>query len=383
MAAGQLQSWAWAESMQGCINSQQKTFLEFCHECNITSFPVSGDIMTEYAAWLMFSGRLESVGSLKQYLSAVSTLHKMFGFECHTPLTYGPLKFTVGGIKRRLSRPPRKMNPITAEILYNILVYPLLADIVSNETMELMVTIRAFYTVAYFSMLQCSNLVPTTASKIDMMMVLTWGGIRAFEDGVVITVLKSKMNQHQERIHQVAISWLDNSLFCPLAALERVMAIRGLGHCKDNDLVFLYKSGEDWTLLLRHTVVGVLRDQISGMGLNPAKYSPHSFRFGSLQESLLADPSLNMVRLQSDHISDAINGYLALPGCRRMRISQLVGDRLAAVLQPPLVVVSPDVTNSGARVVLVSPAAMYTVGRVVLVSPADLGVSVVFQSSLP
>ena len=62
-------------------------------------------------------------------------------------------KFTVDGIKRRLSRQPRKMHPITAEMLYNLLVYPLLADIVSNKTAELMVTIRAFYTVAFFSML--------------------------------------------------------------------------------------------------------------------------------------------------------------------------------------------------------------------------------------
>ena len=104
-AAGQLQSWAWAESTKGCINSQQRTFLEFCRECEVTTFPVGGDILTEYAAWLVFSGRLESVGSIEQYLSAVSTLHKMFGFTCHTPSTYGPLKFTLNGLKRRLSRP--------------------------------------------------------------------------------------------------------------------------------------------------------------------------------------------------------------------------------------------------------------------------------------
>ena len=131
--------------------------------------------MTEYAAWLVFSGRLQSVGSIRQYLSAISTLHKMFGFVCDTPTTYGPLKFTLDGLKRRLSRPTRKMNPITAEILYNLLVYPNLEDVVSSDMADLMTVIRAFYTVAYFSMLRCSNLVPKTAGKIGMMMVLTWG----------------------------------------------------------------------------------------------------------------------------------------------------------------------------------------------------------------
>ena len=40
------------------------------------------------------------------------------------------------------------------------------------------------------------------------------------------------------------------------------MKLRGPGHCGDNDLIFKYKTGQRWTPLLRHMIVGVLRDQI-------------------------------------------------------------------------------------------------------------------------
>ena len=122
---------------------------------------MGGETLIQYAAWLVFSGRVHAVGSLRQYLSAVSTLHKMFGLVCHTPTSYGPLRFTVIGLQRRWSRPTKKMEPITGEILYNLLAYPLLTDIVCEDTADLMSTVRAFYLVAFFSMLRASNLVLT------------------------------------------------------------------------------------------------------------------------------------------------------------------------------------------------------------------------------
>ena len=124
----------------------------------------------------------------------------MFGLTCHTPSTYGPLKFTVVGIQRRLSRPMKKMQPITGEMFYNLLVYPLLTDIVSDETVDLMITIRAFYIVAFFSMLRASNLVPISENKVDPLMQLTWGAVRGFDDGVVITVKNQKRFNTRSRL---------------------------------------------------------------------------------------------------------------------------------------------------------------------------------------
>ena len=71
---------------QGAI-AQQKTFLEFLDAYGFSDFPVSGSTLVVFAAYLIMSGRLSNSRSVKQYLAAASTLHKMFGLKCDTPST--------------------------------------------------------------------------------------------------------------------------------------------------------------------------------------------------------------------------------------------------------------------------------------------------------
>jgi hypothetical protein len=96
--ARHLQAWAWVESTKKSMNSGQRCFIKFCDMYSVTAFLVDGQTLVLYATYLVMSGKLKKVGSVKQYLSHVSTLHKMFGVTCHTPHSYGPLLFTVRGI---------------------------------------------------------------------------------------------------------------------------------------------------------------------------------------------------------------------------------------------------------------------------------------------
>ena len=93
-----VQSWAWAENTRNSLNSEQKAYIEFCRIHNIVSMPVSGQTHVQYVMYLVMCGRLRAIGSVRQYLSAESTLHRMFGLACDTPKTYGPLYFTVIGL---------------------------------------------------------------------------------------------------------------------------------------------------------------------------------------------------------------------------------------------------------------------------------------------
>ena len=201
-----LQAWAWAETTRATLNSEQRSFIAFCRLYNVDYMPVSGETLVMYTGYLVLTGRLRAIGSVKQYLSAVSTLHKMFGLTCHTPSSYGPLLFTVVGIRRRLARPVHKMSPIMAEILYNLLTYPSLETTTTWGCNNLLLTLRALYVLLYFSMLRSSNLIPPAPGKVETMRQLTWGMVARHEDGVVLTVRLSKTIQFQERIH--TIPWL-------------------------------------------------------------------------------------------------------------------------------------------------------------------------------
>ena len=56
--------------------------------------------------------------------------------------------------------------------------------------------------------------------------------------------------------------------------------------------------------------------------LDESQYRVHSLRHGALQEAVLVEPSLELVGLQGNHVSDATYAYAALPGSRRFCVSQ-------------------------------------------------------------
>ena len=93
-------------------------------------------------------------------------------------------------------------------------------------------------------------------------------------------------------------------------------------------LVFTIPSAGRWVPLTKPVAQKILGGQIPGMGLDESQYRFHSFRHGALQEAVLVEPSLELVRLQSVHVSDAIYAYTALPGSRRFCVSQKVGNSL-------------------------------------------------------
>ena len=107
------------------------------------------------------------------------------------------------------------------------------------------------------------------------------------------------------------------------------MRLRDPSKCGRDDLVFAIPKDGDWVLLLKPQALKVFKAQITEMGLNEDHYSFHSFRFGGIQEALLADAAVDLIRQHSDHKSDAICGYLNLPGTRRFDITQKVSARLS------------------------------------------------------
>jgi hypothetical protein len=148
---------------------------------------------------------------------------------------------------------------------------------------------------------------------------MTWGKIQSHEGGIVLNVVLEKNLQFGERIHELALASRQGSLFCPVAALYKLADIRARHHCDPEDLIFLVKSNADtWVPLTKNTVLDVLRAQIATMKQDPRQYAFHSFRRGAIQAAVRVQPSLELIRLQSGHVSDAVHVYTQMPGASRM-----------------------------------------------------------------
>ena len=83
-----------------------------------------------------------------------------------------------------------------------------------------------------------------------------------------------------------------------------------------------------WIPLTKAVLVKFFDEQIAKMNLNPKDFSIHSFRRGVLQRALLKNISVDIMRSQSDHSSEAIMAYLGLPVADRFAISEAMGSGL-------------------------------------------------------
>ena len=329
-----LMNHARASSTLSSLASECRTFRTFCRLAGITHMPVSGSQLVIYATWLVATGRITSAESLKQYLSAVSSLHKWFALSCPTPTQYGPLQNVIQGFRRVAQRKVKKSLTVTPPILINLLnsISPTPASWLQSATLF---SFRTFTLILYLSMLRSANLVPGSRSKIDYLEILTWDKIHRVAGGLVISVLKSKTIQFGERIQQIPLATGASPQLCPVAALDGLAEMYGVDTCGRNTPVFrLPPDAGGWTPKIKADYVPFFRARLASMGLNPTSYSLHGFRHGSIQECLLSETNLGLCQITSDHASSAILTYAEVPPARRLSISSKISTSLARFLHP-------------------------------------------------
>ena len=116
-----LQQNAFAEGTKSNQQTQVNAYLMFCQQYNVSALPTTGPTLSRYAAWLAVSKRAKTVQTIRNYLSAVRTLSKLYGLQCPTPSTDGGLGLTVRGLAKKLGKNKRRMFPITKPILKRLI----------------------------------------------------------------------------------------------------------------------------------------------------------------------------------------------------------------------------------------------------------------------
>ena len=292
---------------------------------------MTGDLLVTYSVWLVVSVGLKSVDSIRNYLSSVRTLCRMYGHDCPTPKSYAALDWTLTGIRRELQTPTQRKDPITPSILKFLILFPANSTSLSWEQQVLLFTVRAFYKIAFFTMLRASNLLPPSKTNFDPRRQMTWGRTRIIPGGAVIDIVLSKTLQFGERTHEIALAEVKENVFCPVTALRDLFKLRNGRFCGQDDLVFMVPSGETWVPLTKHTVLDIMRSQLGKAGLDVSRFAFHSLRRGAIQSAVRVRPSLELVCLQSGHVSSAIHAYTEMPGSARLTTGARMLEAMASV----------------------------------------------------
>ena len=161
----------------------------------------------------------------------------------------------------------------------------------------------------FLTMLRGSNLFPSHPAAADPVRNLTWGKIRRVEDGVIITVTLSKTIQSQERVHEIPLAAAPGSVFCPVQALERLYALRSSPPAPTDHVLVLPNEAGSFSPLVKYQFVKWFRSRLDQMGLDSSRYHVHGYRHGAIQLALLSGNNITLIKLHSDHMSDAIMCY--------------------------------------------------------------------------
>ena len=329
-----LQDSANAISTKVTVASKLKPFFKFCDDVSLNRLPPSGHQMVCYAAYLVATGTCTTEGSLRQYLSVVKTMCAKQNLFCPSPSEYTPLGETVRGMHRLFAGPVRRSKPITPMILTNLLN--------SNPPPNpswlqqiILQTMKDASLLLFFTMLRSSNLMAPYPSAVNRDRLLTWSKIDRVDNGLVLTMIHEKTIQFRERLHCIPLASRPGSRFCPVAAIERLAAARGVLNLAPDDPVLMLPSGSDfsWQPMCKYQYNSWFKSRITQMKLDPSRYFIHGYRHGGVSLALLVEENITLVRLTSNHLSAAIMTYSQISPDKRFRVSSRMVDALESESQ--------------------------------------------------
>ena len=308
-------------------SAQLRAWDEFSQSMDVTAVPPSPDEVTSYASWLMLT-KCSRETSLRQYLSALKTHFNQQNLWIPSPREYGPLGAVVDGAKRLFPGAIRRSLPVSVPLLHNLVSSPPPPGADPRRKLLLQI-LKDTVTLLFFTMLRASSLFPASLAEADPLRNLSWDRVKFTEFGAVIFVLYSKTNQFHQRVHRVVLKEKTGSIFCPVQAMKRLRDMRGVPAHLLHDHVFQIPTrAGGWSLLTKPTVNKWFRGRIEAMGLPRDRYLLHGFRHGAVSLALVEEPNLNMVKIQSDHLSDSVWSYAQVDVNRRLSVASKMVDAL-------------------------------------------------------
>ena len=226
---------AWSANTLSTRNSQWKKYLKFCSDLNLV--PMPAEIQT-VARFLVFLARDCKYCTINNYLSAIVSLHKFYGYpvlfrECFL------VKLVMKGLRSQLGDVSVQMQPLTVSQLREIYI----KCVLSEQDLLLWHVIM----LSFRSLLRKSNIVPDTDK--DMGHAVRRCDVQVHSWGIMLLVRSTKTLQCREYVLEIPINFITDSPFCVASAvidhMDKVPGYsRGPIKIEDSLLIYIYKENE-------------------------------------------------------------------------------------------------------------------------------------------
>ena len=307
-------------------------YLNFCNKFHLTALPALEETISLFATYL--ADRIKPQ-SIKVYLAGVRALHISHGH--HSPLTNTiKLQQTLRGIERSHYLPTQQKLPITFDLLCKFYIF--LDRRSPDDTVY-----WAAMTTAHFLFLRASEFTatdppsPATEAPLciqDVAIQTTLTG----EEHLSLHIRKSKTDQVQQGV------WLytghSKHTVCAVCAMKKNLKVqRNRPGSTTSSPLYTLSSGHPLT---RRHLSTFLSDLVRLPGLDPRKYSGHSFRIGGATTASIAGLNDYEIKMMGRWSSDCYKRYIRSP----LQLYLMVASQLAKTKDIPYQYATPYSHNT-------------------------------------
>ena len=148
-------SFAWSSNTLATRNSQWKKFILFCSSNNLQPLPEDHRTLSRFLVWIARNSKYSTVNN---YLSAISVLHKYYGFDADFRDSF-LIKLVLQGLKRKLGCQVAHKLPFPIGQLRSMYE-------VFDHTNKCMMALWAVMIFCFRTLLRKSNVLPDSAGKL-------------------------------------------------------------------------------------------------------------------------------------------------------------------------------------------------------------------------
>ena len=205
--------------------------------------------------FLVFLERSCKYSTINNYLSAIVSLHRFYGYPVSIRESFF-VKFVLRGLRSQSWDVSVQKQPLTVEQLRDIYVKCVLSDHDLLLWHVIMLSFRC--------LLRKSNIIPDTVN--DMGHVIRRCDVQVYEWGIMLLVRSTKTLQYIEYDLDIPIYFIPDSIFCVASAvLDHMRKVPGFFQGP----IFRKESAVGSTTMLYKEVLQFLKRAVTAIGLPP------------------------------------------------------------------------------------------------------------------
>ena len=305
---------AWSMNTLATRNSQWKKFILICSSNGLQPLPADHRMVARFLVWMACDAKYSTVNN---YLSAISVLHKYYGFDGDFRSSF-LIKLVLQGIKRQLGAQVAHKLPFSVQQLREMYG-------TFDHTDELMFALWAVMVFCFRTLLRKSNVLPDATGKLHH--VIQRSDIDFQDWGMLVRVKSTKTVQFQEYALEIPVHYVSDRAFCAVSMVKEHFE---QFPAPPESPLFLRRSDQGVAPVLYGDLLLFIKKLSSRIGLDQTKYGSHSMRRSGAQFLHELKVPLSDIMSLGDWASMSVLSYLVTPEIRKHAIQGSVGLALSA-----------------------------------------------------